>query len=132
MLPIKTLVATLLIAGGAFALPEAAPNDAVEKVARDAAPVAEAAPEPATLDKRACRCIPVSNPGMLLHGKEARTQAQRSIGLYCGYCYSGTIVTSGRINNHVYWCNTAGGCEDLGLRNSCTARAGPCDGRDSG
>ncbi|XP_014559205.1 hypothetical protein COCVIDRAFT_92229 [Bipolaris victoriae FI3] len=114
MLPIKTLLATLLIADGVFALPKAAP-DAIENVARDAAPVAEAAPEPATLDKRACRCIRLSNPG-----------------LYCGYCYSGTIVTSGRINNHVYWCNTAGGCEDLGVRNSCTARAGPCDGRDSG
>ncbi|EMD65912.1 hypothetical protein COCSADRAFT_170346 [Bipolaris sorokiniana ND90Pr] len=114
MLPVKTLLTTLFVAGSAFALPEAVP-DTIENVVREAAPVAEAAPEPATLDKRACRCIRVSNPG-----------------LYCGYCYSGTIVTSGRINNHVYWCNTAGGCEDLGVRNSCTAKDGPCDGRDSG
>ncbi|EUC42858.1 hypothetical protein COCMIDRAFT_39151 [Bipolaris oryzae ATCC 44560] len=115
MLPTKTLLTALLIAGSAFALPETASSGAVENVAREAAPLAEAVPQPATLDKRACRCVRVSNPG-----------------LYCGYCYSGTIVTSGRINNHVYWCNTAGGCDDLGVRNSCTARDGPCDGRDSG
>ncbi|KAF8542430.1 hypothetical protein BDD12DRAFT_728888 [Trichophaea hybrida] len=61
----------------------------------------------------ACSCQRVSNPG-----------------LYCGYCGDGVITTVD--NDHVAWCNRAGGCEDLGWRRSCAQQAGPCDGRDSG
>ncbi|USP82350.1 hypothetical protein yc1106_09624 [Curvularia clavata] len=118
MLLIKTLLATLLISGSAFALPEAAPENAVENVVRNAAPAPEPVAEPAALDKRACKCAKVSNPG-----------------LYCGYCwfssYDGYVIKSGRVDNHVYWCNKSGGCEDFGKRNSCANYAGPCDGRDS-
>lgn len=64
MIPVKTLLTTLLIAGSALALPKAAPESGIENVVRDAAPAADAAAEPAALDKRACKCAKVSNPGM--------------------------------------------------------------------
>jgi hypothetical protein len=71
-----------------------------------------------TLEQRkACKCIKVSNPG-----------------LYCDYCQIGGkfVVTDGWTSGNVYWCNKQGGCDDLGKRNSCVNGKGPCDGRDSG
>lgn len=62
MLPIKTLITALVVAGSALALPEPAPADAVENVERDAAPAAE----PDNLDRPNrpdCRCHRVNNPG---------------------------------------------------------------------
>jgi len=63
MLPIKTLITALLITGSALALPEPAPIDAVQNVARDASADVEAVAEPVSLDKRACKCAKVTNPG---------------------------------------------------------------------
>ncbi|EDU49978.1 hypothetical protein PtrSN002B_000112 [Pyrenophora tritici-repentis] len=121
MLHIKAILATLLLTSTAFALPEpeaVAEARAVENVVRDASANAEAAAEPVSLDKRACKCNKVKNAG-----------------LYCGYCYLSNIdnwaVINGKDQN-VYWCNKQGGCEDFGKRNSCAAYNGPCDGRDSG
>ncbi|KAF1842245.1 uncharacterized protein K460DRAFT_398279 [Cucurbitaria berberidis CBS 394.84] len=111
MLPIKTLLATLLLAGSAFAVPEPIDDRSVEHAVRDASANPEAEPEVANLAKRACKCTKVKNAG-----------------LYCGYC---AAVISGWKHDNVYWCNKAGGCDDLGRRTSCVKTEGPCDGRDS-
>ncbi|CAA9965314.1 hypothetical protein PTMSG1_08673 [Pyrenophora teres f. maculata] len=66
MLHLKALLATLLLTSTAFALPEpeaAADARAVENVVRDASANAEAAAEPVSLDKRACKCNKVKNAG---------------------------------------------------------------------
>ena len=107
MLPVKVFLTTLLLFGSALALPEARESHDVD--VRDAAPE----PEPVNLAKRSCKCSKVKNAG-----------------LYCGYCYLSNInnfaVISGWVDDHVYWCNTAGGCDDLGKRTSCGQEKGPC------
>ena len=64
MLPIKTLLTTLLLAGSAFAIPEPVDSHAVENVVRDASANPEAEREIANLDKRDCKCAKVKNAGM--------------------------------------------------------------------
>lgn len=94
MLPIKTLLAALLITGSASALPEPAPVDAVENVARDASADVEAVAEPVSLDKRACKCVKVTNPGTCSIS-ESRTTANRS--------WVSTAVTAGLATMVAMW-----------------------------
>ena len=53
-------------------------------------------------------------------------------GLYCGYCTQVPTLGDGGSLWNVYWCNTKGGCEDLGWSSKCTQRPAHtyCDGRD--
>jgi hypothetical protein len=77
---------------------------------------AEADAFPAQLEKRACSCAKVKDPG-----------------LYCGYCYEVTSCTLKNPNkcfDKVYECSRTGSCYEYGYRGSCKRGEGPCDGRD--
>ncbi|KAL3963402.1 hypothetical protein ACCO45_000406 [Purpureocillium lilacinum] len=61
--------------------------------------------EPGTLEARACYCVGAHQ------------------GQYCGYCAE---VRGDWIADHVYECNSRGGCSHYGYRGSCARRQGPC------
>lgn len=72
------------------------------------------------LDKRACKNT----------GCKCSTKHKLSQGQYCGNCVwsngDGYIITKKRHNNHVYECNSKGGCCDYGVANDCGSGKARC------
>ncbi|KAH7078669.1 hypothetical protein BKA63DRAFT_387218, partial [Paraphoma chrysanthemicola] len=65
-------------------------------------------------------------------GKPCKCSKVKNPGLYCGWCWvdGQRAVREGYNTEDVFWCNTQGGCENLGIRTSCKNAKGPCDGRN--